>query len=94
MLKNILYCLVSTLSLNVLFSIDVTPYVKYHYSSDTELYAIEKQNLSYRYYDSKEKLELKIHDKKIYFSPNQLIQQLILQKILKPKLYRILIYLF
>ena len=47
MLKNILYCLVSTLSLNVLFSIDVTPYVKYHYSSDTELYAIEKQNLSY-----------------------------------------------
>jgi len=30
----------------------------------------KEQNLNYTYYDSKEKFELKIHDKKIYFSPH------------------------
>jgi len=30
----------------------------------------EKQNLNYTYYESKEKFELKFHDKKIYFSPH------------------------
>ena len=30
----------------------------------------QKQNLLYTYYESKEKFELKFHDKKIYFSPH------------------------